>query len=94
MVLEKGVFNRIDGRRVGILDKDCVEESSGVTFGTFQLLGNEHGLFGEICVDHHRLSTDSSSAYLGDWDCVREREGVTNAPDSSSCRSWGLCGPT
>ena len=63
MVLEKGVFDRIDGRHVGILDQDCVEKSSRVTFGAFQLLGNEHGLFGEIRVDGHRLSTDCGSTY-------------------------------
>ena len=71
-----------------------MEEPSGVTFGTFQLLGNEHGLFGKVCVYCHRLSVYGGSAYWGGLDYILEREGVRDAPDSSSCRSWGFCGPT
>jgi hypothetical protein len=38
-----------------------MEKPSGVSFGTFQLLGDEYGLFDKICVDRHRLSIDGGS---------------------------------
>lgn len=63
MVLKQGVLDGINGRHIGVLDQHCVEEPSGITFGTFQLLGNEHSLSGKILVDYHGLSTDGGSTY-------------------------------
>ena len=40
-----------------------MEESSGIAFRTFQLLGNEDGLFGKIRINCHRLSADGCSTY-------------------------------
>ena len=61
VILEKGVLDRVDGGYVGVLYQDGVEKPGGIAFGTFQLLGNEYGLFGKIRIDRHRFSTNGGS---------------------------------